>query len=567
MASRRQSPTPKRHTALKRADGEPLNRVDIQYDVLHAIFSDTNRAFTNPFASTTDGDDAKLTFHDLYIQTIFNSPKATKVLKDKMVEAPEFAEDFAMLALLVNVGRINTTMSFFPEMRTAIRTYHPIPSLQRTSGNLQDAPRIKHILKMGLLEEETSSPPQTPDEVLGRAVRTHSCDQRSELDVRVVNPLLGKFIPSKHASSAQKLMEPPQQTIGTHFSQRFEFLDVFLKNEFSSASRARAFLWMCFNYLENPGSSPDDYDEEPKENPFADPHSKDAAPLLISLTPDEILQENVDSEEEKALTDKLVASRDQAVKKQATKNEKVATKAEEDGSAVAEPSAEPIVVSGDESPAKSKAPAKKRGGRAAGATASAASTAGSTVKPDKPKRAPRKTAGEKGVSRKNKLKAEGKVATASTPGSSHADDNLSMDADEDFLDAVSHANIRNGHVDVAEEASASFRIVTDQPSEPKANGSRHQRRYSPYPRLSEDVPRPARAPPQPSLPKRSMLQYEWDKFKNTPDDPFFDSDTEPGDESDHYEYSRRLAVVAQLQRPWCDPPHSLQYSVAPEFIN
>lgn len=113
MASRRQSPTPKRQTALKRADGEPLNRADIQYDVLHAIFSDTNRAFTNPFASTTEGasDDAKLTFHDLYIQTILNSPKATKILKDKMSESPEFAEDFAMLALLVNVGRINTTMS------------------------------------------------------------------------------------------------------------------------------------------------------------------------------------------------------------------------------------------------------------------------------------------------------------------------------------------------------------------------------------------------------------------------------------------------------------------------
>lgn len=540
MASRRQSPTPKRQTALKRADGEPLNRVDIQYDVLHAIFTDPTCAFTSPYPSTADGaaHDAKVSFHDLYIQTIMNSPKATKVLKDKMVESTEFAEDFAMLALLVNVGRINTTMSFFPEMRTAIRTYHPVPSLQRTSGNLQDAPRIKHILKTGLLEDEAALPPQTPDEVLARA-RSGRIPSTSVLNLM--------FLLSTHSS-----------TIGTHFSQRFEFLDVFLKNEFSSASRARAFLWMCFNYLENPGSSPDDYDEEPKENPFADPHSKDAAPLLVSLTPEEISQENVDTEEEKALTDKLAASRDQAVKKQATKNEKAAIKTEE-GSVAGEPSTEPIVLSGDESPTKPKAPAKKRGGRAAPTTASAASNSASAVKPDKPKRAPRKAAGEKSGSRKNQLKAEGKVATASTPGSSRADDSLSLDPDEDFLDAVSHADIRNGHPNVGEETSASFRVVADQPG-PNA---RHQRRYSPYPRPAETVPRQARA----LLPKRSMLQYEWDKFKNTPDDPFFDSDTEPGDESDHYEYSRRLAIVTQLQRPWCDPPHSLQYSVAPDFIN
>ena len=112
-SSRRQSPTPRRQTALKRADGEPLNRVDIQYDVLNTIFSDRTLAFTNPYASGAEGasNDAKVSFHDLYIQTIMNSPKATKVLKDKMTESMDFAEDFAMLALLVNVGCINTTMS------------------------------------------------------------------------------------------------------------------------------------------------------------------------------------------------------------------------------------------------------------------------------------------------------------------------------------------------------------------------------------------------------------------------------------------------------------------------
>lgn len=76
----------------------------------------------------------------------------------------EFATHFAMLSLLTNVGRVNTTMSctyippcifspvnhepiVFPEMKTAIRTYHPVPALQKTNGSLQDAPRLKSILK------------------------------------------------------------------------------------------------------------------------------------------------------------------------------------------------------------------------------------------------------------------------------------------------------------------------------------------------------------------------------------------------------------------------------------
>ena len=110
MSSRRSSPSPQKRTiALKRADGEPLTRFDIQYDVLHHIFHDVQSVFTDPYSS---GDSAsKVTFRDLYIKTILHSPKATKALKDKMTESEIFAEDFAMLALLVNVGRVNTTMS------------------------------------------------------------------------------------------------------------------------------------------------------------------------------------------------------------------------------------------------------------------------------------------------------------------------------------------------------------------------------------------------------------------------------------------------------------------------
>lgn len=111
MASRRPSPTPRRIVALKRADGEPLTRTDVQYDLLHAIFGDSHNVFTDPYLTNGTQTGEKLCFRDLYIKSISHSPKATKALKDKMTESSVFSLDFAMLSLLVNVGRINTTMS------------------------------------------------------------------------------------------------------------------------------------------------------------------------------------------------------------------------------------------------------------------------------------------------------------------------------------------------------------------------------------------------------------------------------------------------------------------------
>jgi hypothetical protein len=58
-----------------------------------------------------------------------------------------------------------------PEMRTALRTYHPVPSLQKADANLQDAPRIKNILKACSLKDEAATNlPVTPAELRARAV-------------------------------------------------------------------------------------------------------------------------------------------------------------------------------------------------------------------------------------------------------------------------------------------------------------------------------------------------------------------------------------------------------------
>ena len=62
----------------------------------------------------------------------------------------------------------------FPELRTQLRTYHPVPPLQKTDGNLQDAPRIKNILKDCFLPSEGKGVPSpSPTEILTRLVCPH----------------------------------------------------------------------------------------------------------------------------------------------------------------------------------------------------------------------------------------------------------------------------------------------------------------------------------------------------------------------------------------------------------
>lgn len=92
--------------AIKRTDAEPLTREDLQYAFLRHIFDDQHAVFSDPFANGK-----KVTFRDLYVNALLSSPRSSRAIKDKMVEVPEYATDFAMLALLANVGRINTTMA------------------------------------------------------------------------------------------------------------------------------------------------------------------------------------------------------------------------------------------------------------------------------------------------------------------------------------------------------------------------------------------------------------------------------------------------------------------------
>lgn len=94
----------------------------------------------------------------------------------------------------------------------------------------------------------------------------------------------------------------------SHFGGRVDFLDLFLRTEFSSASRAQAFLWLCFNYLESP-SSEDDYDEEPAPNPFSDPSKPTSPPSFELLSAEAVSAENQESEEDAETLRKLNSQR------------------------------------------------------------------------------------------------------------------------------------------------------------------------------------------------------------------------------------------------------------------
>ncbi|KAJ3737016.1 hypothetical protein DFJ43DRAFT_1048909 [Lentinula guzmanii] len=274
---------------IKRNDAEILTREDVQYDFLHYIFLDETAVFT----PQTPASASKITFRELYVNALYHSNKCSKVLKDKMFETPEFGVELAKISLLTNVGRINTTMAFFPEMKTALRTYHPVPSLQKTDGNAQDAPRIKNCLKAALLPSEFKTlPPSTPEEVLERR-KAGQCPPTS-----IVNLI---FVLSNHAVPLANV----------HFDGTVNFLDLFLPKALASSDRAKAFLWIIYHYLES--------DEPP--NPFDAPNSHltpGKAPYMRPLTRMEMSRENVDTSEELEWGKRMSAQRNSFLQKLVT---------------------------------------------------------------------------------------------------------------------------------------------------------------------------------------------------------------------------------------------------------
>jgi Ino eighty subunit 1 len=283
---------------LKKDDGEPLWRKDIQYDFLKAVFDDERKEFTNSY---DQNQTEKQNFADLYIDTMARSSKTSKVLRDKLLSDREAAKSMAMVCLLVNVGRMNTTLNcafpllpllsiiytraianrcntVFPEMRAQLRTYHAIPSLQAYQDasaykQLQDAPRLKSILK-GAAEDRVE-----PD----------SLNSFKGAPVPRTNPVNLIFLICQQASHVREL----------HFPQGGEFHDLVMKTNCTSQSRANAFLWLMWFYLES------DFTEEGcDENPFGagvdygEGVANQGVPQMTEMTPEEEALENIDPKEE-----------------------------------------------------------------------------------------------------------------------------------------------------------------------------------------------------------------------------------------------------------------------------
>ena len=168
-------------------------------------------------------------------------------------------------------------------MRAQLRTYHSIPALQAHQDpnaykQLQDAPRLKSILK-GATEDEPQ--PSTVEEVKAASIpRT--------------NPVNLIFVMSQYAPKISEV----------HFEPPRDFFDLVMRASLSSASRARAFLWLVWWYLESDFSY-----EDSQRNPFGPGQygegdkESGALPLKVPplecLTEEEAAAENVDTEDEK----------------------------------------------------------------------------------------------------------------------------------------------------------------------------------------------------------------------------------------------------------------------------
>lgn len=276
---------------IKKPDGTPLWRKEIQYEFLRLVIEDTTPVFTR----ISDGK-KNCNFADIYIDCMARSSKTSKILKDRLQVDRQAAQNMAMICLLVNVGRMNTTLNFFPEMRAQLRTYHSIPSLQAYKSqkdykSLQDAPRLKSILKGA--SEDTDEPRTLVAVKDAKVPRT--------------NPVNLIFILSQNA---------PDVAL-RHFVDKVDFFDLAIRSTITSKSRARAFLWLMWWYLESethdresalnnpfgPGEFKEDQDpNDPNEVP-------QLVPALVNITEEEGDLENVDPEEEKVFAEKMTRER------------------------------------------------------------------------------------------------------------------------------------------------------------------------------------------------------------------------------------------------------------------
>ncbi|GAA5902377.1 hypothetical protein JCM6882_000514 [Rhodosporidiobolus microsporus] len=225
--------------AIKKLDSEPLLRFDIQWQVLEEIFADRTFRFTAPVdQNSPPSDPIYLNFDQLYLEAILSSMKTTQNIRNKLISNSQFAMNYCKLCLLVNVGRVNTTLAFYPNMKTALRTYHPIPSLQNeetSQKEMSDAPRIKGMLKAAYLDWEANNQPNNLRAVAAKAA---SGEVERGPPTTVIEAVFLAFNEAGWVSEK-------------YFPEGYDLWDIFFPSDMPAAPRARAFLTLMHHILES----------------------------------------------------------------------------------------------------------------------------------------------------------------------------------------------------------------------------------------------------------------------------------------------------------------------------
>lgn len=162
-------------------------------------------------------------------------------------------------------------------MRAQLRTYHSIPCLQADQDpsaykQLQDAPRLKSILK-GASEDDD---------------QPNSIEKIKDMPVPRTNPVNLIFVLSQYAPKVSE----------RHFFPPRDFFDLVMRPTLSSESRANAFLWLIWYYLEGDFSGADNNPFGRGEPATEGDESLHKIPKLVPLSEEDADAENVDTERE-----------------------------------------------------------------------------------------------------------------------------------------------------------------------------------------------------------------------------------------------------------------------------
>ena len=173
-------------------------------------------------------------------------------------------------------------------MRAALRTYHPLPSLQAgkhesNAKHLQDSPRIKSILK-GV--QDLRQEPLLFDSVVSAQQSGH---------FPTGSPISILFV---FANYCTRISEK-------HFEKPDVFYEIFNGLSYTPQSRANALLWLLYHYLETDGSV-----EAAQHNPFGRPRDGQFhVPPFVQATEEELAIIDKDTETEIAYAERMSRER------------------------------------------------------------------------------------------------------------------------------------------------------------------------------------------------------------------------------------------------------------------